>query len=107
MRFSVPILLIVSLWRGLTAADADSRKSTNTLPITTQLILQLAEEARTNNPSFLATNARVKAAELNAAAVRTWEDPTAMVGGSVFSDKGFDPAEEGDLVYGVEQKLPL
>jgi len=43
-----------------------------------------------------AAGSRVKAAELNAGAMRTWEDPMFMFDGSVFSDKGFDPAEEGD-----------
>jgi outer membrane protein TolC len=107
MEFPVPIVLAVSLFGGATALDAQPRTATNRISVSTQLILQLAEEARTNNPSFLAANARVKAAELNVGAVRTWEDPRALVGGSVFSDKGFDPAEEGDLLYGIEQKLPL
>jgi outer membrane protein TolC len=31
----------------------------------------------------------------------------AIFGGSVYSDKGFKPSEDGNLAYGVEQKLPL
>ena len=30
-----------------------------------------------------------------------------MFGGSVYSDKGFKASEDGNLAYGVEQKLPL
>jgi len=30
-----------------------------------------------------------------------------IFGGSVYSDKGFKPSEEGDLAYGIEEKLPL
>jgi outer membrane protein TolC len=30
-----------------------------------------------------------------------------LFGGSVYSEKGFKPSEDGDLVYGLEQKLPL
>jgi outer membrane protein TolC len=30
-----------------------------------------------------------------------------MFGGSVFSSRGMDPAQQGDLAYGLEQKLPL
>src|SRR6185369_2169940 len=44
---------------------------------------------------------------LNAEAVRTWEDPMAMLGGSVYGSRGFSPSEDGNLAYGVEQKLPL
>jgi outer membrane protein TolC len=31
----------------------------------------------------------------------------AMFGGSVYSDKGFKPEEDGNLAYGIEQKLPF
>src|SRR5881409_3355843 len=66
-----------------------------------------AAEARTNNPSLKAADSRVRSATLNAEAVRTWEDPTALFGGSVYSSRGFNPSEDGNLAYGVEQKLPL
>ena len=64
-------------------------------------------EARTNHPALKAADSRVRAATLNAGAVRTWDDPMAMFGGSVYGDKGFKPDEDGNLAYGVEQKLPL
>ena len=89
----------------MTRSPPNRRTSLSSPPSTS--INRLAEEARTNNPSLRAAGSRVTAAELNAGAVRTWEDPMAMVGGSVFSKRGFDPAEEGDLAYGIEQKLPL
>jgi len=75
--------------------------------ISTDLINQLANEARTNNPGLRAASSRVNAASLNAESVRTWEDPMGMFGGSVYSDRGFKPSEDGDLAYGLEQKLPL
>src|SRR5437016_9265788 len=31
----------------------------------------------------------------------------AMLGGSLYSARGFSPSEDGNLAYGVEQKLPL
>src|SRR5947208_106499 len=58
-------------------------------------------------PSLKAADPRGRSAALNAEAVRTWEDPIAMFGGSVYSSRGFDPSEDGNLAYGVEQKLPL
>src|SRR5882724_6741627 len=75
--------------------------------ITSGFINRLVAEARTNNPSLKAADSRVRSATFNAEAVRTWDDPMATFGGSVYSDKGFKPDEDGNLVYGVEQKLPL
>jgi outer membrane protein TolC len=96
---------------GLLAVPAikaeESAEATNAVVITTAYIDSLVEEARTNNPALKSVASLARAATLNAEAVRTWDDPMAMFGGSVFSSRGFDPAEEGDLAYGVEQKLPL
>src|SRR6266496_6348904 len=94
----------------LTVQAAENAKpvaATNTVVISTEYINRLVTEARTNNPSVKAADSRARAATLDVGAVRTWEDPMAMFGGSVFSDRGFDPAEDGNLAYGVEQKLPL
>ena len=94
----------VDIWA---ADDAPSLEATNTVVISSALINRLAAEARTNNPSLKAADSRVRSATLNAEAVRTWDDPMAMFGGSVYSDKGFKPEEDGNLAYGIEQKLPL
>ena len=82
-------------------------EATNTVVVSTGLIDRLVAEARTNNPSLKAADSRVRSATFNAESIRTWEDPMAMFGGNVFSDRGFNPSEEGDLIYGFEQKLPL
>ncbi len=87
--------------------NAKPLEVTNAVVITTGLINRLVAEARTNNPSLKAADSRVRSATLNAEAVRTWEDPMATFGGSVYSSLGMDPAQEGDLAYGIEQKLPL
>jgi len=79
----------------------------NVIPISTDYINRLVAEARTNNPSLKAADSRVRSAALNADAVRTWDDPTAIFGGTVYGSKGFSASEEGNLAYGVEQKLPL
>ncbi|MCI0536031.1 MAG: TolC family protein [Verrucomicrobiales bacterium] len=105
--FGTILLSSASLLTVQAAEDAKPAEETNVVVVSSDYINRLAEEARTNNPSLRAAGSRVNAAELNAGAVRTWEDPMAMVGGSVFSGRGFDPAEEGDLAYGIEQKLPL
>src|SRR5947207_604271 len=89
------------------AENPAAAKAANVIVITTDLIRRLVAEARMNNPSLKAADSRVRSATLNAEAVRTWEDPMAMVGGSVYSAKGFKPDEDGDLAYGIDQRLPL
>jgi outer membrane protein TolC len=103
------IILLVSLGALNTHAfeNAATVVATNGVVITTGLINRLVAEARTNNPSLKAADSRVRSATLNAEAVRAWDDPMAAFGGSVYSDKGFKPNEDGNLVYGIEQKLPL
>src|SRR5213593_4938030 len=105
--FRTILIASASLLQGWAAEDAKPGAATNVVVITTDYINRLVAEARTNNPSLKAADSRVRSATLNAEAVRTWEDPTAMFGGSVYSSRGFDPSEDGNLAYGVEQKLPL
>src|SRR5438093_404856 len=108
MKFIGTILFVsAGLLNARAADDARSVEATNALVISTAFINRLVAEARTNNPSLKAADSRVRSATLNAEAVRTWEDPTAMLGGSVYSDRGFKPSEDGNLAYGMEQKLPL
>ena len=77
------------------------------VPITGALIEQLVREAGTNNPALLAAAERIQAARHQVAGVRTWEDPMFTLGYAVTSSRGFKMSEEGDLAYGLEQKLPL
>src|SRR5438093_7391407 len=101
------LLLSAAVLNTLAADDTPLAEKTNVVVITTGYINRLVAEARTNNPSLKAADSRVRSATLNAQGIRTWEDPMAMFGGSVYSDKGFKPNEDGNLAYGVEQKLPL
>ena len=106
-HFGTVLLASASLLSGQAAEDARPVEATNAVVISTDYINRLVAEARTNNPSLKAADSRVRSATLNAQAVRTWEDPMAMFGGRVYSDRGFNPSEDGNLAYGVEQKLPL
>ena len=60
---------------------------------------------RGKHPALRAAWARTNAAAANVGTVRTWEDPMARVGGMAAREEM--RADEGDLIYGVEQKLPL
>jgi cobalt-zinc-cadmium efflux system outer membrane protein len=107
MRIVFTICLIVAV-ASLSLADEippHHAAGTNAVQITPAFINQLAEELRTNHPALRAAGARADAAEANAAAVRSWEDPTLRLGG-VGARREFR-ASDGDLIYGVEQKLPL
>ena len=78
---------------------------TNAVFVTPQWIDVLAAEARTNHPALRAAGLRADAAVWNASGVRAWEDPTAKFG--VMGADRAKRADDGDLIYGVEQKLPL
>lgn len=64
----------------------------------------LRAEVRTNHPSVAAAQARVHAADAGVRAVRLWEDPTANAG-IMAADREMR-ADDGDLIFGVEQMLP-
>ena len=57
------------------------------------------------SPAVLAANARTRAAEFNAGGIRIWEDPMLFLGTQV-ADQSMK-ADEGNLIYGLTQKLPL
>ena len=90
---------------AISAAQAQIAPGTNGITLTPEYLGHLAEEMRTNNPGLRADYARTNAARASADAVRTWEDPMARVGG--MSAREEMRADEGDILYGVEQKLPL
>jgi outer membrane protein TolC len=92
-------------WAAALAGLAFAGTATNPVVVTPDYLSQLSEDMRTNHPALRAAEALRKAAVADVGAVRTWEDPMLMVGG-VFANKGMR-ADEGDLAYGLEQKLPL
>jgi outer membrane protein TolC len=101
-------LIIGSATVGTLFAEPNSHlhsSATNVVTITPAFVNALADEAFTNNPALKAAAARVHAAGANEKTVRTWEDPTARIG--VMGSERSMRAEDGDLIYGVEQKLPL
>lgn len=109
--------IIVSLILGTVVAFGETHGSGGTgvppvssgtgVPLTPAFINQLADELYTNSPALAAAFARTNAAARAVTAVRTWEDPMVR-GGYMFADnQNMMRMDEGDLFYGVEQKLPL
>lgn len=86
-------------------AQARAQAQTNRIVLTAKFLSEIAEEARTNYAGMRAADARVRAAEKGVRSVRTWDDPEVMFGG--FIGNGVMRADEGDLLYGVQQKLPI
>ncbi|MEI8289332.1 MAG: TolC family protein [Verrucomicrobiota bacterium] len=100
------VLTLLAAWAGVPAGAARAESiDTNTVLITPDYLGRLAEEMGTNNPALRSTGAQKAAAAADVGAVRTWEDPMLVVGGVVASEAM--RADEGDILYGVEQKLPL
>ncbi len=96
-------LLLLATVGGIAATNETT--SAPPLQITPALVNQFAEEMATNHPALLAARARTNAAGANIKSVRTWEDPMARVG--VMTAERMMREEDGDLSYGIEQKLPL
>jgi len=72
-----------------------------------EVLRRFAGEMRTNHPALRALAARTRAADHATNSVRTWEDPRFRFGGYVASGRGPLLEEEGNLLYEVEQALPL
>lgn len=96
------------LWSSLVlVANAGfmAESATNVIVVTPAYVNLLSEEMRTNHPALMAANARVAAATANLAGVRTWEDPMLRLGG--MAAEQMMRMDDGDILYGAEQKLPL
>lgn len=98
-------LLVLAAWKTAAEETTTPSPATNAVELTSAYITQLAEELRTNHPAFRATQARTDAAQANADSVRTWDDPMLRVG-KMAAERQMR-MDDGDLLYGVEQKIPL
>ena len=109
MKAIVTVLLVsfsaATLAQTPTGKAPDPAPATNRVQLTATYITSLAEEMRGKSPALQAARARTNAAAANVGTVRTWDDPMARLGGMAAREDM--RASEGDLIYGVEQKLPL
>jgi outer membrane protein TolC len=74
---------------------------------TADWIESTAAQLNQQHPGLRASRSRYQAALAQAAGSRRIADPTARLGGSVFDERNMHSREEGNLSYGIEQKLPL
>ncbi len=96
------MLATASSWFALTTMAAPD---TNHLKLTSAVLGSYTEELRTNSPAIKAAQARRSAAESRVDGVRTWANPEVSLGVSIASRQMRE--DNGDLVYGVSQSLPL
>lgn len=95
------VLSLLAIGGWTTSAQA----ATNVLQLTPALLNLHAEELRTNAPALRAADHRVEAARAGTEAVRVWDDPEVSLG--TMLAPGRMRRDDGDLIYGVSQKLPL
>lgn len=101
------LLLLACLGRaGLVPGAAAPAAGTNAVSVSPTLLAGLFAEARANNAGLRVAEARVVASQRAIETVRSWEDPRVSLGGLVGPARRM-PSQDGDLVYGVEQMLPL
>ena len=86
-------------------AQENATNDTNRIVLTPELINAYAEEARSNNAALWAARSRVIAAQENARSIPLWRDPEVMFGG--MAAETMMRAQDGDIMYGVEQMLPV
>jgi len=86
-------------------AAGPSAAGTNTVVLTPALISEWSQALLTNSPVIMAARQRVRAAVEGVNSVRTWEDPTVKAG--IIPAREELRASDGDIIYGVDQKLPL
>lgn len=90
------------------AASGSEPASTDTRPVEVldpAYLNRIADTLRSRSPMLQAATALSEAGAAGVDAVRTWEDPMLMVGGMIANEEM--RADDGDLLYGVQQKLPL
>ncbi len=74
--------------------------------ISSELVARLASELEESHLAVRSLERLAESEKLNAASTRRWSDPELQVGGAVYR-YDFMAAEQGDVFYGVTQKLPI
>jgi outer membrane protein TolC len=100
------IILLIPLAAGALPAGEPAPEG-RPIGLTRELIDQLVAEAQGQNPALEAASARADAAAEAVDSVRKWEDPVFSFGLWLPGQQGFSSFQMGNLIYGVEQKLPV
>jgi outer membrane protein TolC len=98
----LPLLILLSPAGLCAQAPGDGP-----IDITPALVDDLLSEANGRNPAVLAAGARADAATAAVDSVRTWEDPVFTLGVWGSTPRGVPASQQGNVLYGIEEKLPL
>src|SRR4030095_15767840 len=93
--------------KQLASASEGIGDETNAVRLTPAFLNSLTEILRTNHPGLQALQARTRASSHATGAIKTWDDPMLKIGGVVATDRGPNLEEDGDIIYGLDQRLPL
>lgn len=74
--------------------------------VSSEVVVRLAFEMEAMHPALRGLNRMAESERMNAASTRTWADPEVQVSGAIYRES-FMAAEQGDVAYGVTQRLPL
>jgi outer membrane protein TolC len=107
MKIYSVLLILPSLCLQPSAGHAGPDPQAERILITPAYVDQLLEEARAHNPGLRASGARAESASAAVGSVRTWEDPVASIGLWGSTPRGMPASSEGNILYGIDQKLPL
>ncbi len=77
------------------------------IEVSAGFIDRLIAESHGQIPVLEAADARTAAANSAVTAVRIWDDPNASFGLWASGSGGFAASEQGNLVYGLDEKLPI
>lgn len=77
------------------------------IEITPRYVDGLLAEAQGRNPALEAAGARADAASAAVGSVRSWEDPVFILGLWGSTPRGIKASEAGDIIYGLQQRLPV
>jgi len=99
-------LIVLAAASAVTPA-AGSPPAPAPVGVTAAYVDGLVAEGRAHNAALRSAEAQTGAAEAAVSAVRTWADPMATFGVWAPTARGMKSSQLGDLVYGVEEQLPL
>jgi outer membrane protein TolC len=100
-------LAFLALARWAPADTVGDPASAAPAEITVAWVDRLLAEAQGRSPAIAAAGARAEAATAAVGGVRTWEDPVFTIGLALPTARGTKSSEDGNILYGVEQKLPV
>jgi len=104
-RLGLPLLVATLSWIPNPASAAETRPAAEVL--TPAAVRQWVDLMASNHPALKQAGALARAARLEAEGVRRVADPKLVFGGTLYNPQANMPSQDGNLIYGIEQPLPV